>query len=81
MDKVAQAKCSESPTGAHHWMLPGSGAIVQGPCKYCHQMSRPHQGVYGYLWEGKGRVSTLEAQSLMHSQALHTRHRRKNYKL
>lgn len=45
--------CEKSPTKAHHWMLPGEGAEVQGPCRYCGAMSRKFQATYGASWYTK----------------------------
>jgi hypothetical protein len=30
------SNCSDSPTGAHHWVLGSPSATMHGKCKYCH---------------------------------------------
>jgi hypothetical protein len=39
-ERLDEAKCPESPTGAHHWLLPhirGRQVMAIGTCKYCGQ--------------------------------------------
>ena len=35
MDRLELAKCPQSPTGVHHWMIPMLGAHPTGRCKFC----------------------------------------------
>ncbi|KKL16273.1 hypothetical protein LCGC14_2497210, partial [marine sediment metagenome] len=35
MDRLELAKCPQSPTGVHHWMIPMLGAHPTGQCKFC----------------------------------------------
>lgn len=35
MDRLQQAKCSKSPTGAHWWSIYGHGANPLAYCIYC----------------------------------------------
>ena len=44
-EQLERAKCPKSKkTGAHHWILPGTGRIVKergmGRCKYCGEKRR-----------------------------------------
>ncbi|KKN33839.1 hypothetical protein LCGC14_0799730 [marine sediment metagenome] len=49
MDRQAAALCPPSPTGKHHWMIPGIGAEPVGHCKYC-AAERKFQGCSAYAW-------------------------------
>ena len=48
-EQLERAKCKESPTGAHHWLIETSeGESPQGTCKYCDEDRRFPAGlVYG----------------------------------
>lgn len=35
VDKLKQARCRQSPTRRHWWMIPMTGAHPIGCCKYC----------------------------------------------
>ena len=35
MDRQSLAKCPQSPTKVHHWMIPMTGAHPVGQCKFC----------------------------------------------
>jgi len=49
MGRLERAKCDQSPTGAHWWMIPTLGAHPLGKCKFCGN-ERPFKGSYGYEW-------------------------------
>jgi len=34
-DRLEQAKCPQSPTKVHHWMILGTGAEPIGHCLFC----------------------------------------------
>lgn len=36
-EQLEKSKCADSPTGAHHWRINGSGL---GQCKYCGEERR-----------------------------------------
>jgi hypothetical protein len=60
MDRLAQAKCKRSPTGAHHWWIYGSPTKLQSYCKDCGREGPQFKGVFD---------STLFAQSVQHAAA------------
>lgn len=63
MDRLKQAKCNESPTGAHHWMIPGVGQHPLGRCKFCSE-EKEFQGVYGSEnWEAQRRHTQVLRRS------------------
>ncbi len=49
VDRQAAALCPPSPTGKHHWMIPGIGAEPVGICKCCGA-ERQFQGSGMYDW-------------------------------
>ena len=62
VERQAAALCSTSPTGKHHWMIPGIGAEPVGICKYC-AAERQFKGSYGADWVDYGQAKerhTLE---------------------
>ncbi|KKL53234.1 hypothetical protein LCGC14_2277450 [marine sediment metagenome] len=46
MDRLQEAKCSNSPTGVHWWMIESLGATPWAYCKYCGR-EKNFQGVFG----------------------------------
>lgn len=44
--QLARAKCEDSPTGAHHWVIDKYGF---GYCKYC-----PEEREFKLGWDDKG---------------------------
>lgn len=45
-EQLERAKCEDSPTGAHHWMLDSHG---HGTCKHCHETREFRTG-----WQDSG---------------------------
>lgn len=63
MDRVQQAKCDQSPTSAHHWIIPGVGVDISGRCKYCFRR-RSFKGVYGSeSWEAQRKHTQVIRRS------------------
>ena len=48
-DRLEQAKCPKSPTNAHHWMIPSTGAEPIGRCQFCGT-ERQFKGSWGADW-------------------------------
>lgn len=47
-EQLERAKCVDSPTGAHHWMIAmAEGPISLGTCKYCGE-TREFYNVHEY---------------------------------
>ncbi|KKN17582.1 hypothetical protein LCGC14_0964480 [marine sediment metagenome] len=55
VERQAAALCSPSPTGKHHWMIPGIGAEPVGICKYC-AAERQFKGCGMYDWMDYGQT-------------------------
>jgi hypothetical protein len=54
-DQLIRARCKDSPTGAHHWLIETpEGQAAQGSCKYCGEDREfPAGQKFVRHWEGE----------------------------
>jgi hypothetical protein len=59
------SNCSDSPTGAHHWVLGSPSATMHGECKYCHaeRAFTPFEDEVGFNNSPKKKRATAAASS------------------
>lgn len=67
MDRLELARCLQSPTKVHHWMIPSTGAEPTGYCQFCGQ-GRKFKGSWGADWADFGD----KHRSIMQAIAEHT---------
>ncbi|MEE8517903.1 MAG: hypothetical protein V3S98_02120 [Dehalococcoidia bacterium] len=60
--------CTDSPTGAHHWVLGSPGHVVDAVCKHCGSSReyRPYEAeeAGGYnRWAGPGKKAAADSKA------------------